>query len=101
MTIRARLVDGGDLADDEGHPLVEQGPLRALEVGGAFAAHGDVHEAGLVDMVAGRVDDEHLDIARIDPTPKLPDEEVGGEGAPDTPTKDDDPFHGATAASRR
>ena len=33
-------------------PRVEQAPLRTLEMLGALAAHGDVHEAGLIDVTA-------------------------------------------------
>src|SRR4029079_10532593 len=84
----------GDLTHDERHPLVEEGTLLALEVGSPFAAHRDVHEARLVDVLAGRIDDQHLDLAPVDPGAQLLDEEVGRQGAPDTSTEDEDPLHG-------
>src|SRR4029078_386257 len=90
----AHLVHFGDLTHDERHPLVEEGTLRALEVGSPFAAHRDVHEARLVDVLAGRIDDQHLDLPPGDPGAQLLDEEVGGQGAPDTSTEDEDPLHG-------
>ena len=51
--------------------LVEQRSFGALEVRGPFAAHGDVHEARLVDVLAGRVDDGDLDVAAVDPLAEL------------------------------
>ena len=73
-----------------------------MEVRGPFTAHRDVHEPGLVDMLAGRVDDHDLDLAAVDPGPQLAGHKVGGEGAPDAPAEDEDPPHLLpTAASRR
>ena len=60
-----RLVDLLDLADDEADPRVEQAALGALEVLGPLAAHGDVHEAGLVGVLAGLVDDGDVDLAGL------------------------------------
>ena len=60
------LVEPGDLADHQRDPLVEQGALRPCEVGGPLAAHRDVHEPGLVDVLAGRVDDHDLDATQVD-----------------------------------
>ena len=53
-----------DLADDELDAAVEQRALRPLEPFGALAAHGDVHEARLVDVAARLVDDGDLDARR-------------------------------------
>ena len=89
-----RLLDAGDLADDERHALVEQRLLRPGEVLGPLAAHRDVHEPGLVDVVAGRVDDHDLDLAGVDAALELAREQVGGEGPPDTAAEDEDPLHG-------
>ena len=89
-----RLVDVLDLADDQGDSRVEQAALRALEPLGAFAAHRDVHEARLVGVLAGLVDDRDRHLAGLHLAAELLDEEVGGEGAPDTPAEDEDPLHG-------
>ena len=88
------LVDAVDLADDERDSLVEQAALRTLQLGGALAAHRDVHEARLVDVLAGRVDDDDLDLAVIDPVAQLPDQQVGGERPPDAAAEDEDALHG-------
>ena len=89
-----RLVDLLDLTDDQGHPRIEQAALRALEPLGAFAAHRDVHEARLVGVLAGRVDDGDRDLAGLQLAAELLDEEVGGEGPTDTAAQDEDPLHG-------
>ena len=45
-------------------------------------------------MLAGRVDDHDLDVDRRSISrAELADEEIGGEGAPHTPTQDEDPLH--------
>jgi hypothetical protein len=90
----ARLVDLLDLSDDQGHPRVEQAALRALEPVGAFATHRDVHEARLVCVLAGLVDDRDRDLAGLHLATQLLDEEVGGECAAHTATQDEDPLHG-------
>ena len=54
------------VAHDELDALVEERPLGAAEVRGLLAAHRDVHEAGLIDVLAGRVDDDDLDLAAVD-----------------------------------
>ena len=95
VTTRSVVVDPLDLADDQGDPLVEQAALRAMEVRGPLAAHRDVHEARLVGVLAGRVDDDDLDLAAVDPCAQLLDQEVGGEGPPDTAAEDEDPLHRA------
>ena len=96
------FVDPLNFSDDERHPLVEQRPLRALEVGRALATHGDVHEPGLVDVLAMGIDHDDLRLATVDPGSQLPGQEIGGEGAPDAPTENEDPLHGApTDTSRR
>ncbi len=59
-----RLVDLLDLADDEVDPAVEQAALGTLELLGPLAAHGDVHEPGLVGVLAGLVDDRDRDRRR-------------------------------------
>ena len=70
-----------------------EGPLRPLQVGGPLAAHGDVHEPGLVDVLAGRIDNGDRYLTAVDPPSELLDQEVRGEGASDTPAQNDDPLH--------
>ena len=48
----ARLVDPLHATDFEAHLGVQQRPLRPHQVLGHLAAHGDVHEPGLVDVLA-------------------------------------------------
>ena len=91
-----------DLPDDEPYAPVEERSLRPAQVVGPLAAHGDVHEARLVDVVTGRIDDGDLDLAGVDPPAQPLDQEIGGEGAPDPATQDQDAAHGGpTVASRR
>ena len=61
-----RLVDPLHLADYETHSGVEQAPLGALEMLGSLAAHRDVHEARLVGVDAGRVDDRERHLAGLE-----------------------------------
>jgi len=54
--------------------MVEQGTLRSLQVRGPFAPHRDVHEARLIDVLAGGVNELDLDLASADPGTQLLDE---------------------------
>ena len=74
-------------------PLVEQERSGRWRFAGPLAAHRDVHEAGLVDVLAGRVDDHDLDLAAVDPAAQLLDQQVGGQGAPDAAAEDEDALH--------
>ena len=65
-TSASLLVDRCDLPDHERDPRVEQSALGPLEVLGTLAAHGDVHEAGLVGVLAGLVDDGDRHLAGLD-----------------------------------
>jgi hypothetical protein len=89
------LVDPGDLADDEVDPFVEQATLRALETVGSLAAHGDVHEARLVRVLAGLIDHGDHHLAGVDLTAKTLDQEVRGQRAAHAAAKDENPLHHA------
>ena len=89
----AGLVDPGHLADDELDSPVEERPLGPVEVAGTFAAHGDVHEAGLIGVGAGLVDDGDRDLAAVDPTAQLAGQQVRGQGAANATAEDQDAVH--------
>jgi hypothetical protein len=90
----AALVDLGDLADDEGDAWVEQPSLGTLQVRSPLTAHGDVHEARLVDVVPGLVDDGDRDLAGLQSRPQPFDEQVGRQRPADAAAQDQDPVHG-------
>jgi hypothetical protein len=69
-----RLVDPIDLPDEERDPLVEERSLGPLEPLGSLAAHRDVHEPGLVDVLSGLVDDRDPHRARLDLAAQLLDQ---------------------------
>ena len=80
---------------------VEQRPLRPLELLGPLVAHRDVHVAGLVGVLPGRVDDRDLRVAPGDQALELSGDQVRGEGAPHPAAQDDDALHRPTGPSRR
>ena len=87
------FIDPMDGPDDEVDPRVQEGALALLELLGSLAAHRDVHEAGLVDVGAGRVDDGDLRVAASDLLPETAGQEVRGQGAPDPAPHDEDALH--------
>ena len=84
------LIDGVDLADDELDTTVQERALRPVEPVFALAAHGDVHEARLVDVVAVLVDDGDARRALVDLAVELPAQEIGDEGSADAAADDED-----------
>src|SRR5450830_1373293 len=78
---------------------VQQRSLRPLELLGPLAAHRDVHVAGLVRVLPGRVDDRDLRLAPGDEALELPGHQVRGEGAPHPAAQDDDALHRPTGPS--
>ena len=88
------LVDPNHLADDQRDAPVEERELRAFEPFGPLSAHRDVHEPRLVDMPAGRVDEDHVHLAALDAAAQALHEEVRGERPADAAAQDDDALHG-------
>ena len=68
------LIDPIHVADDERDELVQEASLRSLEAIRSFAAHGDVHEARLVCVLAGLVDDRDRYVAGLDLAAELLDQ---------------------------
>ncbi len=64
---------------DQVHAVVEEGSLGPLEMLRLLIAQGDVHEAGLVDMGAGGVDEGHAGVVVIDLRLQPAGDRVGGE----------------------
>jgi hypothetical protein len=96
---RARRIDPHDRVDDQVHVRVQQRFLRPLELLGPLGAHRDVHVAGLVCVLPGRVDDRDLRLAPGDEALELSGDQVRGEGAPHPAAQDDDALHGPTGPS--
>ncbi len=65
------LVDLLHFPHHQGDARVEQSTLGPLEVLGALTAHGDVHEARLIGVLAGLVDDRDRHLAGLDLAPQL------------------------------
>jgi hypothetical protein len=97
------FVDPLDLPDHQRDPAVEQPALGTAELRGMFAAHGDVHEAGLIHVLADLIDDRDRDFTGRDAAAEALHEEVGGERPTDAATQDQDPLHGChlSGSSRR
>ena len=98
-----RLVDPLDLAHHELDQLVQQSSLGPLQMLGALAAHGDVHEARLIGVNPGRIDDSEAHLTGLEVAPELPGEQVGGERATHAAAQDEDALHvvGLSGSSRR
>jgi hypothetical protein len=97
-TVRQRhdpptIVHSGDVADDQVHPPIEERALGPLEAFGALAAHGDIHEARLVRVAAGLVDDRDRHGPGVDLAAQPLHEQVRGERPANTAAEDEDPVH--------
>src|SRR4029079_3240462 len=86
-------VDSDRSINDETDGSVEQAALGPREALLAFAAHRDVHEPGLVDVSALRVDKRDGDLAGRDPGAEPTGQQVRGERAADAAAEDDDAVH--------
>ena len=89
-----RLVDPDGAADLQQDLLVEEAALRSGQPLGTLAAHGDVHEAGLVDVLPLLVDERDARLVAIDLVAQLAHQQVGDERPPDAAAQDHNSVHG-------
>ena len=91
---RGLLIDALDCARDKADALVEQPGFRPLQTLRALMPKGDVHEARLVHVLAGLINDGDGRRALIDLLLEFAGEQVGDDRAANPAAQDQDSLHG-------